>query len=302
MAPGEASTYPPPLLPHAAHARQLSRAVRARGHRPLPARTACSSPSRRPRCRCSSTSMAGYAFAKLRFAGRDRMFRVLLGALVIPGQVAMLPLFLLLKQLGLVNTYGGVIVPAHGEHLRHLPRAPVRAVDSRRAARGGAHRRRERVRASSASIVVPLLKPILVDAGDLHVPRHVERLHVAADRADRRASSTRCRSRWPSLSREHVQDNELMMAGSVLTMLPVLLVFLVPAALLHPGPDGGQRQGMRRRSVARHADPCVGVRAPARCSPCCIVAFHCRVGATLRAQSSTASMTSRRGRPSRPTA
>src|SRR5207245_10046307 len=55
---------------------------------------------------------AGYAFAKLRFPGRDRIFRTLLGALVIPGQVAMVPLFLLLKQLGLVNSYGGVIVPA----------------------------------------------------------------------------------------------------------------------------------------------------------------------------------------------
>ena len=55
---------------------------------------------------------AGYAFAKLRFAGRDRIFQLLLGALVIPAQVAMMPLFLLLKQLGLVNSYGGVIVPA----------------------------------------------------------------------------------------------------------------------------------------------------------------------------------------------
>ena len=41
--------------------------------------------------------MAGYAFAKLRFRGRDALFRLLLGALVIPGQVAMLPLFLMLK-------------------------------------------------------------------------------------------------------------------------------------------------------------------------------------------------------------
>ena len=56
-------------------------------------------------------SMAGYAFAKLRFAGRDRIFAALLGALVIPSQVAMLPLFLLLKELGLVNTYLGVIIP-----------------------------------------------------------------------------------------------------------------------------------------------------------------------------------------------
>src|SRR5690606_4061931 len=38
-------------------------------------------------------TMAGYAFAKLRFAGRERTFRMLLAALVIPAQVAMMPLF-----------------------------------------------------------------------------------------------------------------------------------------------------------------------------------------------------------------
>ena len=56
-------------------------------------------------------TLAGYAFAKLQFKGRDRTFRALLAALVIPGQVAMMPLFLLLKQMGLVNTYLGAIVP-----------------------------------------------------------------------------------------------------------------------------------------------------------------------------------------------
>lgn len=43
--------------------------------------------------------MAGNAFAKLRFAGRERLFQALIGALVIPAQVAMLPLFLLLKTM-----------------------------------------------------------------------------------------------------------------------------------------------------------------------------------------------------------
>ena len=56
-------------------------------------------------------SMAGYAFAKFVFRGRDQVFRSLLAALVIPGQVAMLPLFLLLKEMGCINTYWGVIIP-----------------------------------------------------------------------------------------------------------------------------------------------------------------------------------------------
>ncbi|HEX6938611.1 MAG TPA: carbohydrate ABC transporter permease, partial [Longimicrobiales bacterium] len=56
-------------------------------------------------------SMAGYAFAKLRFRHRDRVFRWLSAGLVVPVQVTMLPLFLLMRELGLVNTYWGVIIP-----------------------------------------------------------------------------------------------------------------------------------------------------------------------------------------------
>jgi len=55
---------------------------------------------------------AGYAFAKLPFAGRDAVFKLLLGIMLIPAQVAMIPLFLMLKQLGLVNSYVGVLLPS----------------------------------------------------------------------------------------------------------------------------------------------------------------------------------------------
>ena len=54
---------------------------------------------------------AGYAFAKLRFPARGRLFTGLLAAMVIPGQVAMLPVFLLLRSMGLVNSFAGVILP-----------------------------------------------------------------------------------------------------------------------------------------------------------------------------------------------
>jgi len=111
MSPGEASTFPPPLLPgrptlanyrelfaHAGMGRHLVNSVMLT--------TAVTLVS------LVFNVGAGYGFAKLRFAGRDRIFKALLAALVIPSQVAMVPLFLLLKHLGLVNTYGGVIVPA----------------------------------------------------------------------------------------------------------------------------------------------------------------------------------------------
>ena len=72
-------------------------------------------------------TLAGYAFAKLRFRGRERMFRAARRA-GDPGQVAMIPLFVLVKQMGLVSTYGGVDRAGHGERVRHLPRPAVRAL------------------------------------------------------------------------------------------------------------------------------------------------------------------------------
>ena len=98
MQPGEASTYAAAAAARASDARQLPRAVRARA---AWAATSLNSLARRDARHAAlaacSTSLAGYAFAKLRFAGRDRIFRGLLGALVIPAQVAMMPLFLMLK-------------------------------------------------------------------------------------------------------------------------------------------------------------------------------------------------------------
>ncbi len=57
-------------------------------------------------------SMAGYAFAKIRFWKRDAIFGVLLATLMIPLQITMIPSFLLLKQLGLLNNYLGLIIPS----------------------------------------------------------------------------------------------------------------------------------------------------------------------------------------------
>ncbi len=167
---------------------------------------------------------AGYAFAKLRFQGRERIFKVMLGALVIPSQVAMLPLFLLLKYMGLVNTYGAVLLPAMAgifgiflvrQYALTIPDALLEAARMDGASEFQIFR----------IIVLPLLTPILVTLGiftflgtwnDFMWP-----LIVLTDK-----DLYTLPVALASLSREHVQDNELMMAGSVLTVLPVLLLFL----------------------------------------------------------------------------
>jgi multiple sugar transport system permease protein len=223
MAPGEANTFPPPLLParatlanyrelfaHAGMGRYLANSVLLAGAATLLSVTL--------------NVAAGYAFAKLRFAGRDRIFKLLLGALVVPGQVAMVPLFLMLKQMGLVNTYGGVIVPGMASIFgiflvrQYALSIPDELIEAARI--DGASEMR-----IFRSVIVPLLKPIIVTLAvftllgtwnDFMWP-----LIVLTDN-----DLYTLPVALASLSREHVQDNELMMAGSVLTTVPVLVVFI----------------------------------------------------------------------------
>jgi multiple sugar transport system permease protein len=223
MRPGEASALPPPLWPaHATLANYHELFERAGMGRYLLNSLAISSVI--TLLSLAFNLMAGYAFAKLRFAGRERLFQMLLGGLVIPAQVAMLPLFLLLKYLGLVNSYAAVVMPAMATIFGiFLVRQYARGIpdDLLEAARiDGAGELR-----IFAQIVLPLLKPIMVTLAiftfltawnDFMWPliALTGQEHYTLPIA------------LASLSREHVQDSELMMAGSVVTVLPVLVLFL----------------------------------------------------------------------------
>src|SRR5438105_14608288 len=104
MPAGEASTYPPHLIPSRVtfgHYRELFTRLnlgRYLFNSTLIAVTVTA-------VSLVVNSMAGYAFAKLRFRGRDRTFRMLSLGVVRPVRVAMLRLFLLLKCLPLLYAY-----------------------------------------------------------------------------------------------------------------------------------------------------------------------------------------------------
>ena len=102
MQPGEANTLPPPLWPHrptvANYAALFTRLDMLR-HFLASAGIAVAATV----ASVLVNSLAGYAFAKLPFRGRDRLFGGLVAGLVVPAQVAMLPLFLLLRELHLIT-------------------------------------------------------------------------------------------------------------------------------------------------------------------------------------------------------
>jgi multiple sugar transport system permease protein len=170
-------------------------------------------------------AMAGYAFGKLIFPGRDRMFRALTLALVVPAQVAMLPLFLFLREMGLVNTYMGALIPymssVFGIFLirQYVLSVPNELLDAARVDGLGELR-------IFWTIVLPTIKPILVTLAtftflsawnDFMWP-----LIILSDSAKYTLPVA-----LANLSGEHILDAELMMAGSMLTVLPALAAFLV---------------------------------------------------------------------------
>jgi len=55
---------------------------------------------------------AGYALAKYRFKGREVVFSVILGGVLVPGTALALPLYLLMSKVGLTNTYWSVFLPS----------------------------------------------------------------------------------------------------------------------------------------------------------------------------------------------
>lgn len=59
--------------------------------------------------------LAGYAFAKYKFKGRNFLFMMVLSTLMIPVQITMIPNFFILKELGWLNSYAGLIVPRAAE-------------------------------------------------------------------------------------------------------------------------------------------------------------------------------------------
>ncbi|HET6439263.1 MAG TPA: carbohydrate ABC transporter permease [Anaeromyxobacter sp.] len=223
MAPGEASTYPPPMLPQAPTLANYRLLFAEHGILRQVANSLFISLLATALSLTFNLS-AGYAFAKLRFRGRERLFRLLLGALIVPAQVTMLPLFLMLKEMGLVNTYAGALVPwlasVFGIYLvrQYALTVPGEILEAARMDGAGELR-------IFLSVVLPLLKPIIVTLAVLTFlgcwNDFMWPLIVLTDHAVQTLPVV-----LAALSREHVQDVELMMAGAVITVLPVLLLFL----------------------------------------------------------------------------
>ena len=236
MAPGEAAQFPPPLFPARPTLANYRTLFADYGVGRYLANSMLVS-SLATLLALLFVVPAGYAFAKLRFHGRDAIFQALVAALVVPGQIGMLPLFLLVRSLGLVNSLAGVVIPGLAsifgiflvrQYALSIPDSILDAARVDGAGELGIFRR----------VALPLIAPILATLAvftflgawnDFLWP-----LVVLADET---------RYTLPvglaSLAGEHVQDTELMMAGAVVTVAPAVLLFVALQRYYLAGIMGG---------------------------------------------------------------
>lgn len=170
-------------------------------------------------------SMAAYAFARMTFKGSNALFLIYLATLMIPFQVTITPLFILMRYLGWINTYQGLIVPgvfnAFGTFLLRqffltLPQELEEAAFIDGASRWTVYRR----------ITLPLAKPALATLGvfafmgswnaflwPLFVVRDLELMTLPVGLAN-------LHGRW-------LTQWNLVMAGTVITVLPMLAIYVL---------------------------------------------------------------------------
>ena len=109
---------------------------------------------------CLVSSMAAYAFAKKRLIGGNRLYLLYLATMMIPSQVVLIPTFLLIYKMDLLNTYTGLTLPTVGAYgtiliysfMKNIPDDLLSAADI-----DGCGELRK-----FFTVVLPLLKPALI--------------------------------------------------------------------------------------------------------------------------------------------
>jgi multiple sugar transport system permease protein len=174
-----------------------------------------------------SCSLAAYAFARMEFRGRSAIYLVLLATMMLPAQVSMIPVFLIMKFLGWIDSHNALIVPAFfggafGTFLlrQFFSTIPKDLEDAARIDGCGRFR-------IFWQIVLPLSKPALVTLAlftfmmywnDLLGPviylSSVEKMTLTVGLASLQSDAMTTRY-------------DLLMAGSVLSVVPILVLLII---------------------------------------------------------------------------
>ncbi len=171
------------------------------------------------------SSMTAYPLARLRFRGRDTLFYIIIAAMIVPGQVTIIPVFLLIQKLGWFDTYPALIIPGLASPfgvflLRQFMQTIPRELEEAAAIDGCGPWR------TWAQVIIPLTTPALATLGvltflgawnDFLWPL------IATNSIEMRTIPVGLQM----FQGRYTTEYGLMMATAVLATVPVVVVFLV---------------------------------------------------------------------------
>jgi ABC-type glycerol-3-phosphate transport system permease component len=172
-----------------------------------------------------SAAFVAYSFARIRFPGREFLFALLLSTMMLPAQVTMIPLFIIFRDLGWVDTFKPLIVPAFfggGAFFIFLLRQFFLTIpkDLEDAARiDGCGRFR-----IFLQIVLPLAKPALITVSIFSFMSHWNDFMGPLIYLNSEQNRTLAIA-LQSFQGQYTADWNLLMAASVVVLIPVLIIF-----------------------------------------------------------------------------
>jgi len=189
----------------------------------------------------SFSTLAGYAFAKLRFRGRDGLMITVIATMAIPTQLGIIPLFILMRQLGWTGTLGAVIVPtlvtAFGVFFMRQYLVDVIPDELIEAARvDGANQFRTfltvAVPAARPAMAILALFTFMMAWTDFLWP-----LIVLSP------TNPTLQTALSQLQSGYYVDYSIVLAGAVLSIIPLLVLFVLAGKQLIAGIMGGAVKG-----------------------------------------------------------
>ena len=172
-----------------------------------------------------TASMVAYGFARLKFAGRDRLFLILLSTMMLPGVVTMIPSYVMYAKLHWINTYYPFVVPAFfggGAFniflIRQFMLSIPREMDEAAKIDGATHA------VIFWRVILPNCTPVLATLGVFgFVGAFKDFLGPLMMLNDPDKMNLEVGLR--SLQQAHKTDWHLMMAGSCIVLVPIFVVF-----------------------------------------------------------------------------
>ena len=189
----------------------------------------------------ASASMAAFAFAKLEFPRADMLLKVFLATMMIPTQVTMIPLFVVMNKMQLINTYSSVILPSIFRPfaifllVQQMRTIPNDYLDAARI--DGASTFRVYFR-----VALPLCRPTLVT---LSITTFMEAwndylwpLLMLTDKAKMTLPIA-----LSTLNGQYSTEYNVLMAGSLISMVPIILVYIFAQKYFENGMMAGGIKG-----------------------------------------------------------